>query len=298
MRESLQEHCLRTGKTDLLAEWDAAKNAPRTPQTMPHSSREKVWWRCKQGHSWQAGVQSRARMGCGCPVCRGRRIVAGYNDLQTKRPEIAAEWDLEKNAPLRPDAVAVSSQKRVWWRCAAGHRCRSAIADRTRPKSSGCPYCKKKVILPGINDPKTLNPALAAEWDTEKNGAAKMEELLNSSAFKAWWRCPNGHSYQASVRNRIYNKTGCPYCAGKKAWPGFNDLASQMPKLAAEWASDLNAPLTPEMVTLGSGKRVWWRCDQGHVWLTAVFNRVRSGSGCPVCGRRKKPIDRDLSRKE
>lgn len=298
MRESLQEHCLRTGKTDLLAEWDAAKNAPFTPQTMPHSSREKVWWRCKQGHSWHAGVQSRARMGCGCPVCRGRRIIAGYNDLQTKRPEIAAEWDLEKNAPLRPDAVAVSSQKRVWWRCAAGHSFRSAIADRTRPKSSGCPYCKKKVILPGINDPKTLNPALAAEWDTEKNGAAKMEELLNSSAFKAWWRCPNGHSYQASVRNRIYNKTDCPYCAGKKAWPGFNDLASQMPKLSAEWASDLNAPLTPEMVTLGSGKRVWWRCDQGHVWLTAVFNRVRSGSGCPVCGRRKKPIDRDLSRKE
>lgn len=298
MRESLQEHCLRTGKTDLLAEWDAAKNAPFTPQTMPHSSREKVWWRCKQGHSWHAGVQSRARMGCGCPVCRGRRIIAGYNDLQTKRPEIAAEWDLEKNAPLRPDAVAVSSQKRVWWRCAAGHSFRSAIADRTRPKSSGCPYCKKKVILPGINDPKTLNPTLAAEWDTEKNGAAKMEELLNSSAFKAWWRCPNGHSYQASVRNRIYNKTGCPYCAGKKAWPGFNDLASQMPKLAAEWASDLNAPLTPAMVTLGSGKRVWWRCDQGHVWLTAVFNRVRSGSGCPVCGRRKKPIDRDLSRKE
>ena len=294
MRESLQEHCLRTGKTDLLAEWDAAKNAPLTPQTMPHSSREKVWWRCKQGHSWQAGVQSRTRMGCGCPVCRGRRIIAGYNDLQTKRPEIAAEWDLEKNAPLRPDAVAVSSQKRVWWRCAAGHSFRSAIADRTRPKSSGCPYCKKKVILPGINDPKTLNPTLAAEWDTEKNGAAKMEELLNSSAFKAWWRCPNGHSYQASVRNRIYNKTGCPYCAGKKAWPGFNDLTSQMPKLAAEWASDLNAPLTPAMVTLGSGKRVWWRCDQGHVWLTAVFNRVRSGSGCPVCGRRKKPIDRDL----
>ena len=294
MRESLQEHCLRTGKTDLLAEWDAEKNAPLTPQTMPHSSREKVWWRCPKGHSWQAGVQSRARMGCGCPVCRGRRIIAGYNDLKTKRPEIAAEWDLEKNAPLRPDAVAVSSQKRVWWRCAAGHSFRSAIADRTRPKSSGCPYCKKKVILPGINDPKTLNPALAAEWDTEKTGAAKMEELLNSSAFKAWWRCPNGHSYQASVRNRIYNKTGCPYCAGKKAWPGFNDLASQMPKLAAEWASDLNAPLTPAMVTLGSGKRVWWRCDQGHVWRTAVFNRVRSGSGCPVCGWRKKPIDRDL----
>lgn len=288
MRESLQQYCLRCGKTELLAEWDAEKNGAATPQNTPHSSREKVWWRCRNGHTWQAGVQSRALAGCSCPVCKGRIVQPGCNDLQTKRPDIAAEWDAEKNAPLRPDAVAVSSQKAVWWRCPAGHSYHAVIADRTRAKSSGCPYCKKKVILPGINDPKTLNPELAGEWDTEKNGAVRMERLLNSSAFKAWWRCGRGHSYQASVRNRIYNKTGCPYCAGKKAWPGFNDLASQRPKLAGEWDMELNAPLTPQMVTPGSGKRVWWRCDQGHVWRTAIFNRVRSGTGCPVCGRRKK----------
>ena len=42
------------------------------------------------------------------------------------------------------------------------------------------------------------------------------------------------------------------------------------------------------MVTLGSGKRVWWRCEHGHVWLTAVFNRVHGGTGCPVCRKRKR----------
>ena len=157
--------------------------------------------------------------GCGCPVCKGQIIQPGFNDLQTRRPDIAAEWDTEKNAPLRPDATAVSSNKLVWWRCAKGHSYRAAVTDRTRTRSSGCPYCKKKVILPGVNDPKTLNPDLAAEWDTEKNGAADMEQLLNGSTFKAWWRCPLGHSYQASVRNRIYNKTGCPYCAGKRPTP-------------------------------------------------------------------------------
>lgn len=288
MRESLEQYCLNHGKTELLAEWDAEKNGAATPQNTPHSSREKAWWRCENGHSWQARIQSRVLTGCGCPVCKGQIIQPGFNDLQTRRPDIAAEWDTEKNAPLRPDAIAVSSNRLVWWRCAKGHSYRAAVTDRTRTRSSGCPYCKKKVILPGVNDPKTLNPELAAQWDTEKNGAADMEQLLNGSTFKAWWRCPLGHSYQASVRNRIYNKTGCPYCAGKKAYPGFNDLASQRPDLAVEWAEELNAPLTPDMVTLGSGKRVWWRCQYGHVWLTAVFNRVHGGTGCPVCRKRKR----------
>ena len=52
--------------------------------------------------------------------------------------------------------------------------------------------------------------------------------------------------------------------------PGFNDLASQEPKVAAEWAQDLNGGLTPEMVTTGSHRRVWWRCPEGHVWRAVI----------------------------
>ena len=292
MRANLEEYCIRRGKPEILAQWDAARNAPLTPEDIPHSSREKVWWRCERGHAYRASIQSRVIMGSGCPVCAGKTVQPGWNDLLSKRPEIAAEWDAERNVPLTPDAVAAGSGKAVWWRCPEGHSYRAPVAERTRAKTSGCPYCAKRLLLPGVNDPKTRNPALAAEWDAARNGDVRMETLLNSSTYKAWWLCPGGHSYQASVRNRVYNKTGCPYCTGKKALAGYNDLGFLRPELAAQWDAARNAPLTPETVTLGSGRRVWWRCSEGHSWQTAVFNRVNGSTGCPVCRARKTGPDR------
>lgn len=76
--------------------------------------------------------------------------------------------------------------------------------------------------------------------------------------------------------------TGCPYCTGRKASPEQNCLAKQFPMLAVEWDSEKNAPLTPQDVTPGSHKIVWWRCQNGHSYRSAVKTRVQ-GSGCPYC---------------
>ena len=37
-----------------------------------------------------------------------------------------------------------------------------------------------------------------------------------------------------------------------------NSLAAVHPELIAEW-SDRNLPLTPDSVTFGSNKKVWWK---------------------------------------
>ena len=74
---------------------------------------------------------------------------------------------------------------------------------------------------------------------------------------------------------------------GKQVLAGFNDLATLDPAIAAQWDQERNGNLTPEMVTAGSAKRVWWRCDQGHVWKTKIYVRTgRQRSGCPVCAGR------------
>ena len=39
------------------------------------------------------------------------------NDLETKFPDIAKEWDYEKNAPLTPKQILAGSNKKVWWLC-------------------------------------------------------------------------------------------------------------------------------------------------------------------------------------
>lgn len=49
--------------------------------------------------------------GAGCPICAGQRLLSGYNDLQTRYPEIAKEWDEEKNGGLQPSQVMPGTVK-------------------------------------------------------------------------------------------------------------------------------------------------------------------------------------------
>lgn len=59
-------------------------------------------------------------------------------------------------------------------------------------------------------------------------------------------------------------------------------LANVCPELINEW-SQRNLPLTPESVTHGSNKIVWWKGKCGHEWRASIKNRVIGGSGCPYC---------------
>ena len=48
------------------------------------------------------------------PYCGDRKMLKGYNDLRTTHPEIAREWNKERNGDLKPTNVITSSNKRVW----------------------------------------------------------------------------------------------------------------------------------------------------------------------------------------
>lgn len=60
-----------------------------------------------------------------------------------------------------------------------------------------------------------------------------------------------------------------------------NSFAAQHPELIYEW-SEKNLPLTPDRVSYGSNKRVWWRAACGHEWQTSVKSRS-AGEKCPIC---------------
>ena len=44
-----------------------------------------------------------------------------------------------------------------------------------------------------------------------------------------------------------------------------NSLAEVHPELITEW-SEKNLPLTPDDITFGSNKKVWWKGACGHEW--------------------------------
>jgi len=72
-------------------------------------------------------------------------------------------------------------------------------------------------------------------------------------------------------------------------------LLAENPKVAAEWHPTKNGNLQPSDFTAGSGKRVWWKCQNGpdHEWETTIGNRTK-GSGCPFCAGYKVSITNNL----
>ena len=199
----------------LTAEWDVEKNAPLTPQDVTTGSHKLIWWRCPKGHSWRAAVYSRTTLGTGCPVCTGRQALAGENDLATLYPDIAAQWDEEKNGALHPSNVTAGSNRRVWWRCEKGHSYRAVIAQRVQ-RGDGCPYCANRKVLPGFNDLATAAPLVAKQWHETLNGALTPEMVTAGSHKKAWWQCSYGHVWKATIYSRAgVQQCGCPVCAGK-----------------------------------------------------------------------------------
>ena len=56
------------------------------------------------------------------------------------------------------------------------------------------------------------------------------------------------------------------------------------PELANQWDPTKNGALSPEQVSPGSNKMVWWKCPKGddHEWEATIKSR-NHGSGCAIC---------------
>jgi len=282
------ESALTVTHPELVSQWDRERNGELRPEQFSAESRQRIWWRCPEGHRWRAAIRSRTA-GAGCPVCAGKKIEAGFNDLSTTHPALAVEWNREKNGEMTPDMVGANSSHRIWWRCSAGHEWQASVASRTR-RGTGCPYCDNRAVSSGENDLQALFPQIALEWDKRKNGALKPWGVIYSSTRRVWWLCPEGHSYRAAVRSRTEQGTGCPICAGKQVLPGYNDLKTVCPEIAEEWHERFNEGLTPEKVTYSSRKKVWWCCSRGHSWKQTICDRTEDGGQpCPLCMRKIDP---------
>ena len=203
---------LQTVNPILVDEWNYEKNGNLKPEQFTANSGEKVWWKCNKGHEWQAKITHRNN-GSGCPYCSGRNAIKGETDLQTVNPALAKEWYYKKNGDLKPEHFTANSGEKAWWVCEKGHAWQAKIADRN--KGRGCPYCSSKKVLIGYNDLQSRNPVLVKEWNYEKNKELTPAEVMPNSNKKVWWKCSNGHEWQATINSRN-NGAGCPVCAKEK----------------------------------------------------------------------------------
>ena len=61
-----------------------------------------------------------------------------------------------------------------------------------------------------------------------------------------------------------------------------NSLAEVHPELVSEW-SEKNLTLTPDDITFGSNKKVWWRGACGHEWQTSHYVGAETQSARENC---------------
>lgn len=142
----------------------------------------------------------------------GEIRLAGYNDLQTLNPQLAQEWNYDKNGDLTPEKVGINYSKIVWWICEKGHEWQTTVSHRTIGNS--CPVCANKKIIPGINDLASTGSEIALEWNYEKNGDLLPTMFSAKSDKRVWWKCRLcGHEWECSIENRHYNRR-CPNCKG------------------------------------------------------------------------------------
>ena len=137
--------------------------------------------------------------------------------------------------------------------------------------------------MAGINDLAAQYPLIAKEWHFLKNNN-KPTQVLPYSNKSVWWICSIGHEYQTSPAHRTLKDSGCPICSNKQILVGFNDLATTHPEIASQWHPAKNE-LTPQQVTIGAEKKIWWVCEKEHEWQALVYSRQHNG--CPYCSGNK-----------
>ena len=121
------------------------------------------------------------------------------------------------------------------------------------------------------------DPELAKQaygWDPKTISAG--------SGKKVKWKCDKDHIWESLIATRFSQKTNCPYCSNYSVLPGYNDLATTHPEfveMAFGW--------DPKTISAGSGKKVKWKCQAGHITEASIESRVKNKTKCAFCINKK-----------
>lgn len=235
---------------------------------------------------------------CGTGVkTRFRDYVCSHNNLSVQRPNLALEWNYEKNGNLTPNMVPISATIKVWWICSNSNNCGchqwQASLQKRIVRGDGCGFCSGRYACKHKNL-LILRPDIAKEWFYEKNIGKLPENVVCGSDEKVWWKCSKEgvcecHFWKAKVSKRTKKNQGCPFCNVGRACIHRN-LKVLFPEIAKEWDYEKNKDknMMIENIPPVSGKLASWICQSDnncgcHRWDAHINNRTSNDSGCPFC---------------
>eukprot|EP00760_Papus_ankaliazontas_P000836 PhM_4_TR10263/c0_g2_i1/m.44816 len=255
----------------LVDEWHPTRNSGTQlgPGNVSTESRLEAWWRCA---GCSAEFKERVHIRASDPN-RGCAVCAQEHLLVTGVPEVAAEWDIDRN--LRDSGIDIDTVRRddvrtAWWRC---HTCGGAwqegVADRvTSP--NGCPTC---------NIMKSKTASRVGQQPLQKPPCHTHTSELVSTLCK---QC--GKHWKHSAHETARLGALCPRCHGTTR-SSENLLFARYPSLVDELDPHYTEMHTSRMmkITVNSRDALKWKCRKCTRHYTASpFDRVY-GVGCPKC---------------
>lgn len=217
---------LATLYPEIASQWHPTLNKDVTPSKVLPTSSLSVWWKCDKGedHVWKRVIDHRTHprspIEDKCPFCSG--VDTKSISLATCRPDLAAEWDYERNEGLTPENVSKSSAKMVWWTCPKGHHYQCTVYNRGSTHNTNCPICSGRQVVDATK--LTSNRALMDLVDFSKNRDVDWERVSVLSKKQLFWRCPESlfdpqkknHLWKCSIHDMVsLYDCECPFCSNK-----------------------------------------------------------------------------------
>lgn len=223
------------------------------------SSKTKLEWQCKRGHTWVALASNIECLGRWCPqcareTCRYQKTIDDMSKLAENRGgKCLSEAYLGDDGYLK-------------WECVKGHVWETTahcVANGT-----WCPYCA------GQN--KTIRDM--KEIAKERRGKCLSEEYVDGKS-KLEWQCKRGHKWFATPNNITHSNspTWCPHspCQYENVPKKF-DLTDLQNKAISNSGKCLSVQYT------FCRDHFEWECHKGHTWK-ATWDNVQRGTWCPHC---------------
>lgn len=249
----------------LESEWHPVLNGNLQFQSLSKGSHAKVWWKCPvaKDHVWLSVFKSRNQEGIerNCPFCGGRKP-SSTNNLAISNPDIASEFDIDKNS-VPAEKISPNSTSKVWWKCKNGHSWQAT--PNSRRKGFGCRFCSYEEAKIEKDYSKTLeflNPDLLVEFDDEINELKPSQIAAGGKVMVAWKCAVKSHTWVARVGSRTGKRAhGCPYCS-----KGFSKIEQDFKK-AFTTVLDYIEPDSQKRVDIP-----WKNHKNMQVDITGVYN--------------------------
>ena len=218
-------------------------------------SHRRLTWRCREGHEWNASLNSIKDGGTWCPHCAIKNRCLSLRDAQ----DVA-----ETRGGLCLSTTYRKSRLHLRWRCHEGHEWKASLSS-VKHRGSWCPHCATAA--------RRLSLKVAQDVAAGRGGAC-LSTIYHNSLFPLQWRCKRGHKWSACLASVKAAGTWCPYCA----------RISQ--RLTLKVACDIalaKGGICLSTTYVNSRQHLTWRCRQGHEWKASLTSVKNAGSWCPHC---------------